>query len=68
MISCDKEGNKYNSLVAGKALYCKKCHSFLVKANEDNWLEFPKNVKISSNGEYFKIKCKCGEETLLKIK
>lgn len=66
MLSCEED--KYNSLKLGKALYCKKCKTFLVKASKDNWLEFPKNVKISSNGEYFKIKCKCGEEILLKIK
>ena len=60
--------NIHEPLKSGKALYCKKCNSFLVKSNKDNWLEFPKNLKISSNGEIFKIKCSCGEETFLKIK
>ena len=60
--------NIHEPLKSGKALYCKKCNSFLVKSNKDNRLEFPKNLKISSNGEIFKIKCSCGEETLLKIK
>lgn len=67
MLSCGIEENKLNYLDNGKALYCKKCRAFIAK-NNNKWLEFPKSVKISSNGEYFKIKCKCGEETLLKIK
>lgn len=54
-------------LKKGQAFYC-TCKTFLVKSNENGWLEFPKNVKVSSNGEIFKIKCKCGNEINIKIK
>lgn len=63
-----KMNSIHKPLELGKALYCKKCNTFLVKANKDGWIEFPKKLKISSNGEMFKIKCSCGEETFLKIK
>ena len=50
-----------------KKNYCKSCGSFLFNTKENKYIEFRDGLSISSNGTEFKIKCKCGHETVIVI-
>ena len=50
-----------------KTYVCNKCKKFLAELKQDGYIEIKNSKSISSNGNEFVIRCKCGEIKIIKI-